>query len=365
MMKHWWFFGVLVFILLTSACTTQIQSNPLPNLKNLATTTNVTEANELPDTSGMTLDEIVKSVGNFSRLAEAVEMAGMDLALRADGPLTIFVPDNAAFDAVPKETLAPLLADPALLATILQYHLVVDQADGIALAQLNSVETAASEPISVTIGMDGELLVNGAQIVYRDLLAANGVIHVINQILTPPSLGLELPSAALETLTLRDEPADETLEALKQADTSGETVIDVIQSNSGFKTAATAIDAAGLNDALRERGPFTLFVPTDAAFRELSDTDLQALLNDHTALTDRLRHHLVLGDINSADLATTPTLLTASGEELVVTVQEDGRIFVNGVPIYQADIEASNGVIHVIGGILTPPSANPTSKAAG
>ena len=57
--------------------------------------------------------------------------------------------------------------------------------------------------------------------------------------------------------------------------------------------------------------------------------------------------------------------MTGSGEELVVTVQEDGRIFVNGVPIYQADIEASNGVIHVIGGILTPPSANPASKAEG
>ena len=363
-MKQVWFSWLIIFALLVSACTTQIQSNRLPTLKNLATTP-ITDASELPDTSTMTIEEIVKSVSNFSRLAEAVESAGMDLALQVNGPLTVFVPDNAAFEAVPEETLAPLLADPALLATILQYHLVVDRTDSTALAQLDSVETAAGESISVTIGVDGELRVNGAQIVYRDLPAANGVIHVINQILTPPSLGPTLPAAALETLTLRNEPADETLEALKAADTSGETVIDVIQSNSGFKTAATAIDAAGLNDALRERGPFTLFVPTDAAFRDLSDADLQALLNDHTALTDRLRYHLVLGDINSADLATMPTLLTASGEELVITVQEDGRIFVNGVPIYQADIEASNGVIHVIGGVLTPPSANPASKAAG
>jgi uncharacterized surface protein with fasciclin (FAS1) repeats len=363
-MKQLWFSWLILFALLASACTTQMQSNLLPKLKNLVPTT-ITDASELPDTSSMTIEEIVKSVGNFSRLAEAVESASMDLALQADGPLTVFVPDNAAFEAIPDDTLASLLADPALLATILQYHLVVDRMDSVALAQLDSVETAAGEPINVTIGMDGELLVNGAQIVYRDLPAANGVIHVINQILTPPSLGLALPAAAVEAIALRDEPVDETLEALKAADTSGETVIDVIQSNSGFKTAATAIAAAGLTDALRERGPFTLFVPTDAAFREIADTDLQALLNDKTALTDRLRYHLVLGDINSADLATMPTLLTASGEELVVTVQEDGRIFVNGTPIYQADIEASNGVIHVIGGILTPPSDDPANKAAG
>lgn len=396
-MKNYWF--SLLFGLLLCACTTPIQANRMPANSTLAAmntlalpnnnttpttstatrpvsttvsatapmtaTDTTTGATTLPDTAGMTIGEIINTVDNFSMLATTVDTAGMALAFNADGPLTVFAPGNAAFAALPTATRAALLADPVQLAQILQYHIVVDQANSTQLARLDTVPTAAGEPITITIGVDGELRVDGAQIVYTDLLAANGVIHVINQILTPPSLNLVLPAAAPETLALKAQVPDDTLEELKQADTSQETVVAVINSISGLKTAATAIAAAGMTDALQGRGPFTLFVPTDPAFQEMPAEQIEALLNNRAALADRLRYHLVLGDINSADLAKLPTVLTASGEALVITVQENGQIFVNGVPVYQADIEASNGTIHVIGGVLTPPSDNSVADASG
>lgn len=355
----------IVFVLLASACTIQIQPAGAPAASMATGTIPATGEIDLPDTATMNIAEIIQSVGNFSMLATAVDTAGMELAFAAEGPLTVFAPSNAAFEAVPAETRDVLLADPTLLTAILQYHIVVDQVDSAALARLGRIETAAGEPVTVTINLDGNLLVDGAQIVYTDMPAANGVLHIINQILTPPTLDLALPAAAPATMALKEEAPDETLEELKQADTSQQTVIEVINSISGLKTAATAIDAAGMTDALQGRGPFTLFVPTDPAFREIPDEQLQAFLNDGAALADRLRYHLVLGDVNSSDLATLSTVLTASGEEVVITVQENGRIFVNGAPVYQTDIEAVNGVIHVIGEVLTPPSALPEIDVSG
>lgn len=353
-------FSLLLGLLLAlSACTPPLQADRLLS----RITTNDTSA--LPDTSGMTIGDIVKKVDNFSLFAAAMDAAGMEIAFNADGPLTVFAPGNAAFAALPAATRTALLADPVQLAQILQYHIVVDQSNSAQLARLETVQTAAGEPLTVTIGSNGGLLVDGAQIVYADLPAANGVIHVINQILTPPSLALALPVAAPEAMAFKAQASDASLEELKQADTSQETVVAVINSISGLKTAATAIAAAGMTDALQGRGPFTLFVPTDPAFQEIPEEQIAALLNDRATLADRLRYHLVLGDINSADLAQQSTVLTASGEELVITVQENGQIFVNGVPVYQTDIEAVNGTIHIIGGVLTPPSESTIKEAAG
>ncbi len=313
-----------------------------------------TEAVTLPDTSTMTIAEIVQSVDSLSLFAGAIDAVGMELAFANAGPLTVFAPGNAAFEGVAPEVMDELLADPARLAEILQYHIVVDSVDATQLAQLDSVQTAAGQPITVTIDLNGRLMVNEALIVYADIPAANGVIHVINQILTPSTTNLALPVVNPDLIALRDRPADDTLEQLKRADTSAQTIVEIVKSISGLTTMGTAIDAAGLNDPLQGDGPFTLFVATDPAFRELPDEALEALLNDTEALTALLQYHLVTGVVTSADMEELPTLVNAAGAELSVRVQTNGRIFINGAPVYQADIEAANGIIHVIGGVLLP-----------
>ena len=345
----------------TTAATVTATTTATDTMTNTDTVTDTatmteTEAITLPDTSNMTIAEIVQSVNSLSRLREAVAAADMEIALTNDGPLTVFLPGNAAFEGADPEVMAALLEDPALLTEILQYHIVVDQVDSTKLAQLDSVFTAAGQPISVTIDLNGNLLVNEAQIVYADIPAANGVIHVINQILTPPTLDMAMPVVNPDLIALANRPADDTLEQLKRADTADQTLVEIVKSISGLTIAATAIDAAGLNETLQDGGPFTLFVPTNPAFQELSEEELNALLNDPEALAALLQYHLVDGIVISADLETTPTLLNVVGEELEVRVQTNGRILINDAPVYQADIEAANGVIYVIGEVLAPPT---------
>jgi uncharacterized surface protein with fasciclin (FAS1) repeats len=193
-------------------------------------------------------------------------------------------------------------------------------------------------------------------IVRSDVPATNGVIHIIDRLLTPPGFPLSIPAAPVAAIGLADNPADKsTLAELAAADTSGQTVVEILRSASDLSVAAAAIDSAGLTDALEQAGPFTLFVPTDAAFNQLPPDTLQTLLNDVDALPGVLQYHLVLDRVPSTELARLRTLLTANGQQLQVTVPENGQILVNGVPIEQADIEASNGVIHVVSALLRPP----------
>jgi uncharacterized surface protein with fasciclin (FAS1) repeats len=319
------------------------------------TATGVTSPMDLlPDTSAMTINEIVQTLDSLSILATAVDTAGIGDALDVPGPITLFAPADAAFEAVADDDLQALLADPVLLAEVLQYHLIVDSADSAELARLGSAQSTLGEPLAISVGLNGELLINNAQVVFADIPAANGTIHVINQILTPPDSGLTLPAADPAFITLMSETPDATLEELKRADTSDQTIVEVLSSVSGLSIAARAIDAAGLTAALEQPGPFTIFVPTDPAFSQLPNPQLEDLLNDSAALADVLQYHLVLDTLTSADLATLPTILTAAGETLTVTVQSNGRILLNGTPVYQTDIEASNGIIHVIGEVLTP-----------
>lgn len=314
----------------------------------------MTETNALPDTSAMTIGEIVRSLDSLSTLATAVDVAGLTAALDAPGPLTIFAPADAAFLAVPPATLESLLADPVLLADVLQYHIVIDAADSAELARLNAAQSTTAQPLIISLGTAGELFVNDAQVVYADIPASNGIIHVINGVLTPPSSGLSLPTAPPETVALMNNLPDETLEELAAADTSGQTIVEIVNSISGLSTVAAAINSAGLTTVLEQAGPFTLFVPNNGAFDALPPDQLTAILNDTTNMANILRYHLVLDEVTSADLATLPSLLTASGETLAVTVEDDGRILINNAPIFQADIETSNGVIHVVGELITP-----------
>ncbi len=308
----------------------------------------------LPDTSEMTINEVIHTLDSLSILATAIDTAGMADALNVPGPITLFAPADAAFNAVSDEDLQALLADPALLADVLQYHIIIDSADSAELARLGSAQSTSGQPLAISVGLKGELLINNAQVVFADIPASNGTIHVINQVLTPPDSGLTLPAADPAFVTLMNETPDATLEELKRSDTSDETIVEVIRSVSGLSIAARAIDAAGLTAALEQPGPYTIFVPTDPAFSQLPNTQLEDLLNDSAALANVLQYHLVLDQLTSADLATSTTILTASGATLEVTVQSNGRIFINGAPVYQTDIEASNGIIHVIGAVLTP-----------
>jgi uncharacterized surface protein with fasciclin (FAS1) repeats len=122
-----------------------------------------------------------------------------------------------------------------------------------------------------------------------------------------------------------------------------------------FTTLATALTEAGLVDALEGKGPFTVFAPTDEAFKNLPDGALDNLLKDKEALKNVLLYHVVSGDISSAQIVDLNEVKTLNGSEIKIKTS-DGKVMVNNADVIGADVDASNGIIHVIDKVLLPPT---------
>ena len=124
-------------------------------------------------------------------------------------------------------------------------------------------------------------------------------------------------------------------------------------SNAGiFNTLLTAAEAAGLTNVLYNDGPFTLFAPTDDAFAELPDGTVESLLGNPKELAKVLKYHLVKGNVLSTDLNNGSSVATLLGSPISINTTEG--VLVNNAKVIQADMEASNGVIHVIDKVLLP-----------
>lgn len=273
-----------------------------------------------------TIYDIVVDSENHTILEQAVIEAGFDLDLSEAGPITLFAPTDDAFNALPEGTLEALLADPSgVLTELLLYHITdgiqmeADLTDGLELTTLQG------ETVTITID-ENVVFVNNAAIVVSDIMAANGVVHVIDAVLL-----LEIP-----------EPV---------------TVWDIIQDSPDHTVLETAIGIAGLDNTLSNvNGTFTVFAPTDAAFAALPAGTIEALVGDPTGLlTQVLTYHLVGSAVFSTDLADGQTITTVQGESVTVTINGEG-IFINDAEITVADIETDNGVVHVIDAVLLPAS---------
>ncbi|MCT4372365.1 fasciclin domain-containing protein [Yangia mangrovi] len=137
-------------------------------------------------------------------------------------------------------------------------------------------------------------------------------------------------------------------------DHMGKTIVETAQEAGSFSTLLAAAEAAGLVETLRGEGPFTVFAPTDAAFAALPEGTVDTLLmpENKDQLTALLTYHVVPGKIMSTDLSNDMTAETVQGDSL--EIMTEGGVTVDGINVTQPDIEASNGVIHVIDGVLMP-----------
>jgi len=133
---------------------------------------------------------------------------------------------------------------------------------------------------------------------------------------------------------------------------------DIVQtavSAGNFTTLATALTEAGLVDALKGEGPFTVFAPTDDAFKKLPEGALEGLLKDKEALKNVLLYHVVSGNVSSKDVVKLDKATTLNGSDLKIKVK-DGKVMINDSEVTGADVQASNGIIHVIDTVLLPPT---------
>ena len=271
--------------------------------------------------SAQSVVDIVVNSENHNTLEAAVIAAGLDATLSGDGPFTLFAPTDDAFNALPEGTVDALLEDPSgALTDILLYHAVGTEAFAADLTDGQMITTINGKDITVTINMDG-VFINDAQVTMADIDADNGVVHVIDAVLLPPS----------------------------------NTVVDIVVNSENHNTLEAAVIAAGLDATLSGDGPFTLFAPTDDAFSALPEGTVDALLEDPSgALTDILLYHAVGAEAFAADLTDGQMITTINGKDITVTINMDG-VFINDAQVTMADIDADNGVVHVIDAVLLPP----------
>lgn len=130
-------------------------------------------------------------------------------------------------------------------------------------------------------------------------------------------------------------------------------IVEVASSAGSFTTLIQAVQAAGLQETLEGPGPFTVFAPTDEAFAKLPAGTVESLLADTAQLTKVLTYHVVSGKVMAADVQSLSSAPTVEGSELTIDASS-GSVKVNNATVTQADIEADNGVIHVIDTVLIP-----------
>ena len=135
-------------------------------------------------------------------------------------------------------------------------------------------------------------------------------------------------------------------------------IVDTAVGAGSFKTLVAAVKAAELVETLKGKGPFTVFAPTDKAFDKVGKEKIEELLKDKKALAGILTYHVISGKVMAKDAIELDgkSAKTVNGKEVKITVK-DGKVYLNGkAVVIKADIETSNGVIHVIDTVLLPPS---------
>jgi len=269
--------------------------------------------------------------GKFSVLAKALEAAGLVGALQGEGPFTVFAPTDEAFERLGGDKVEVLLRpeNRQRLADILKFHVVAGRVDARTFAGVTQAASLDGQRLVPSIE-DGQLRVNGTRIVAADVGASNGVIHVIDRVLIP----------ARENLV-------ETAAGAKQ-----------------FKTLIAAAKAAGLAETLSGEGPFTIFAPTDEAFAKLPAGTVEALLKPEgrEMLRSILAYHVVPARVYAREAIGAGVATTVQGESVAIGYA-DGRLRVNGAGVIRTDLDASNGVIHVIDAVLIPGGAPNAARA--
>ena len=280
--------------------------------------------------SNTVVDVIVNSE-DHTVLEAAVLAADLAGALSAEGPFTVFAPTDAAFTALMEalEVSAEELLAFEGLTDVLLYHVVGAQALAADLSDGQEITTLLDQDVTITINGMG-VFVNQAMVTVADIVADNGVVHVIDAVLLP-ELDENLP----------------------------ETVVDIIVASEVHTLLEAAVVAAGLVDALSGEGPFTVFAPTDDAIVALTEAlsitaeELLALPN----LGEILQYHVVAADAFAEDLSDGQLLTTLLGQDVTVSISDAG-VMINDAMVIVADLEAENGVVHVIDAVLLPPASN-------
>ncbi|MEM7384771.1 MAG: fasciclin domain-containing protein [Verrucomicrobiota bacterium] len=281
----------------------------------------------LPAPLESSIPQVAQSDGRFATLLAAIEAAGLTSTISGTGPFTVLAPTDEAFSDVPVDFLLKE-ENKDLLTSILLHHVFDREIGASTLARNLELNSLQNEPVPVS-GAEGSLQLGRANVVAVDIRTATGTIHVIDKVLLPPSV------------------------------TDRRKVLGVAESDGRFTTLLAAIEAAGLTDALKEDGPFTILAPTDEAFAQLPEGTVEDLLKpeNQEQLTRILLYHVVPAEANSHAVLGLTHLNTLAEQAVSVVLDErDHSILLDGARVSTPDVRALNGIIHVIDSVLLPPA---------
>lgn len=278
--------------------------------------------------AGNLADELTNA--GATTLVDLVVKAGLADTVSTGGPFTVFAPTNAAFEKLPSDLVNTLVNDVELLKKVLLYHVVSGEVYSNQITNDLTVKTVEGSSLRANVYLKskfypGFVTINGKRVTKADMKADNGVIHMVSDVIYP------IPT---------------------------QNIAEVVTGDDRFSTLLAAVGAAGLAETLAGEGPFTVFAPTNDAFAKVPKDALEGLLADKDALTKVLLRHVVPGTLYYRGICW-KVHSTAGGnedDEIQTQVFKGGVVKVvstsGGARVQDADILATNGVIHAIDTVI-------------
>uniref|UniRef100_A0A8C3EAD0 Transforming growth factor beta induced n=1 Tax=Corvus moneduloides TaxID=1196302 RepID=A0A8C3EAD0_CORMO len=397
-------------------------------------------------TTTNTIQQIIETEDSLETLRTAVAASDLSSLLESEGQYTLLAPTNEAFEKIPRETLNRILGDPEALRDLLNHHILKSAMCAEAIIAGLTMETL--EGATLDVGCSGEeLTLNGKPIIAnKDVLATNGVVHFVNELLIPDSAktvfelaqesevskstdlfrqaglsshltgseqvtllapvnnvfkdGLPIIDSNMRNLLLnhivKDQLSSKYLYHGQKLQTLGDkelrvfvyrnnlcienaciaahdkrgrfgtlfsvdkmltpptgSVMDVLKADHRFSTLVAAIQSAGLTENLNRPGTFTVFAPTNEAFRAMPQGELNKLMGNAKELANILKFHVADEILVSGAVTALVRLKSMQGDKLEVSMKNN-VIHINKEPVAESDIMATNGVIYAVNSVLQP-----------
>jgi len=270
-----------------------------------------------------------------------------------NGPFTVFAPNDDAFAALPNGLVTCLQKEDnkSVLSNILLYHVADSKVLSTDLSDGQQIPTKFDDG-KVTVDLsDGGVKINNSTVIVPDVLASNGVIHVIDQVLVPSDVDV---AAFLDTCGGGSSSNETSLVDIPTTATNAGT----------FKTLVAALGAADLVETVSDpNGPFTVFAPNDDAFAALPNGLVTCLQKEDnkSVLSNILLYHVADSKVLSTDLSDGQQIPTKFDDGKVTVDLSDGGVKINNSTVIDPDVLASNGIIHVIDQVLVPSSIDVTA----
>lgn len=293
----------------------------------LAGTMRITQAQQ--EETLETVYDVIQADERLTSFTALVDAAALADNLDHDGPFTVFAPTDTAFATFEANDVDT----DATLTEILLYHVINGDYSAPNVANQDSLPTLLGEHVAFDVE-DGVIVLNDTvKVTVTDMEASNGVVHIIDAVLLPPTNSLVTSPLGSPDMT----------------------IAEVLADDGNFETFLTLAEQAGLTSLLEETsGKYTVFAPTDAAFGNVDEVLLEEWLSDNDALETILLYHIVGDQLSINQLANDSFVPTLEGRAILMTTDESVQVYANGTPIQDFNIQASNGVIHTINDVLTP-----------